>query len=99
MIQTQSPKQYNLDERTKQFAKDCRLLIVSIKKSISVMEDCKQLARSSGSIAANYIEASESLGKKDFVFRIKICRKEAKESKLWLELINQEENKELIDEA
>jgi four helix bundle protein len=52
------------------------------------MEDGKQLIRSSGSVAANYIEANEALSKKDFVMRIKICRKEAKESSLWLRLLD-----------
>ena len=46
----------------------------------------KQLVRSSGSVAANYIEANESMSKKDFVHKVKICRKEAKESRLWLRL-------------
>jgi four helix bundle protein len=41
----------------------------------------------SGSVGANYIEANEALSKKDFVMRIKICRKEAKESAYWLQLI------------
>jgi four helix bundle protein len=43
--------------------------------------------RSAGSAGANYIEANESLSKKDFLMRIKICRKEAKESAFWLRLI------------
>lgn len=53
----------------------------------------KQLIRSSGSQAANYIEANESMSKKDFIYRIKICRKEAKETSLWLRLcfINNQE--------
>lgn len=38
-------------------------------------------------MGANYIEANESLSKKDFVLRIKICRKEAKESRYWLRLL------------
>ncbi len=45
------------------------------------------MIRSSGSVGANYIEANESLGKKDFLMRIKICRKEAKESGYWLNLL------------
>ena len=57
-----------------------------MSKSVSSFEYGKQLIRSSGSVAANYIEANESLSKKDFYHRIKICRKEAKESKLWLNL-------------
>ena len=59
-----------------------------LPKSISNIEDGKQLVRSSGSIGANYIEANESLSKKDFVYRIRICRKEAKETRYWLNLLN-----------
>jgi four helix bundle protein len=43
--------------------------------------------RSSGSVGANYIEANESLSKKDFILHIKICRKESKESRYWLQLM------------
>ena len=53
------------------------------------MEDAKQLIRASGSIGANYIEANEAFSKKDFVFRVKICRKEAKESVYRLKLIKE----------
>ena len=42
--------------------------------------------RSAGSVGANYIEADEALSKKDFLMRVKICRKEAKESRYWLHL-------------
>lgn len=80
-------KTYDLEERTYQFAKACRLLIYRLPKSISNIEDGKQLVKSSGSVAANYIEANEKLGDKDFKFRLKISRKEAKESILWLRLI------------
>ena len=58
-----------------------------IPKEFSNLDDCKQLIRSSGSIGANYIEANEALSKKDFIMRIKICRKESKESRYWLRLI------------
>ena len=80
-------KIYDLEERTYLFAKDCRLLIVKLPKTISNIEDGKQLVRSSGSVAANYIESNEKLGDKDFKFRLKIARKEAKESVLWLKLL------------
>lgn len=80
-------KIYDLEERTYMFAKNCRLLIQSLPKNLSNMEDGKQLIRSSGSIAANYIEANEKLGDKDFKFRLKIARKEAKETLLWLNLL------------
>jgi four helix bundle protein len=71
---------YNLEERTFEFARDCRLFLKKLSKSISNIEDAKQLVRSSGSIGANYIEANEKLGEKDLLFRLKISRKEAKES-------------------
>ncbi len=81
-------KPYDLEERTYKFASNCRNLIKKTKKTIANIEDCKQLARSSGSVPANYIEANESLSKKDFAMRIKICRKESKESSLWLSLLD-----------
>ena len=75
-----SKKIYDLEERTFIFAKECRFLLKKLPKTIQIFEDGKQLVRSSGSVGANYIEANESLSKKDFCYRIKICRKEAKES-------------------
>lgn len=90
-------KQYDLEERTFKFAQKCRVFIRQLTSSISSREDAKQLARSSGSIAANYIEANESLSKKDFVMCMKISRKEAKETILWLRLLKAPD--ELINEA
>jgi len=103
MIKIQNSKQYDLEERTFQFAKRCRNYVKRLPRTISNIEYAKQLSRSSGSVAANYIEANESLSKKDFVMRIKICRKEAKESRLWLKLAetrekNQKEQEDLIKE-
>lgn len=80
------------------FAKDCRTLVRSLPKTVSTIEDGKQLDRSSGSVAANYIEANEALSKKDFAMRIKISRKEAKESRLWLRLLVTDSNAELEGE-
>jgi four helix bundle protein len=68
------------------------------------VEYYKQLIRSSGSAAANFIEANEGFSRNDFSHRIKICRKEAKESRLWLRLLDTNEQSEarrtsLIQEA
>jgi four helix bundle protein len=95
---------YDLEERTFIFARDCRLCVQSLKKTISNIEDGRQLIKASGSIGANYIEANEKLGDKDFIFRLKIARKEAKESRYWLRLLyalNNDVNtlKDLLDEA
>ena len=79
---------FNLEERTYRFAKNIRDFIKSLDKKFENIDDYKQLLRSSGSIGANYIEANESLSKKDFLMRMKISRKEAKETIYWLKLIN-----------
>jgi four helix bundle protein len=86
---------YNLEARTFEFAKKVRSFIKKIPKTISNIEDAKQLTRSSGSVGANYIEANESLSKKDFLMRAKISRKEAKESRYWLKLIDTQDKDEL----
>ena len=78
--------QYDLEERTLKFAKEVIEFVKTLPKTIANAEIAKQVTRSSGSIGANYIEANESLSKKDFVMRIKICRKESKESIYWLKL-------------
>lgn len=80
---------YDLEERTFQYARNVRIFIKKLPDTISNVEDIKQLVRSSASIGANYIEANEALSKKDFIMRIKISRKEAKESVYWLRIIKE----------
>ena len=97
-------KQYDLEDRTQQFAVDVSAFVRGLNLDIANQQDIKQVVRSSGSVAANYIEANESLSKKDFIYRAKICRKEAKESKLWLAFIDENESqqgvkKKLINES
>lgn len=85
------------EERTFKFAKKVRDLVKKTPKTMSNLEYGKQLIRSSSSVGANYIEANESLSKKDFFMRIKICRKESKENIFWLKLLelkNEAEEKE-----
>jgi four helix bundle protein len=102
---TQSTNKYReLEERTKLFAKKCRDYVQKLPKTISNIEYGKQLIRSSGSQAANYLEANEALSKKDFIHKIRICRKELKESGLWIELTQptdtqREEQKTLLNEG
>ena len=55
--------------------------------TVANLEDSKQLIRASGSVGANYIEANDSLGNKDFLMHMRISRKEAKESRFWLRLL------------
>ena len=83
-----SDKHYDLEEGTLKFARQVRALVTKLPKTAGNLKDGDQSIRSSGSVGANYIEANESLGGKDFVFRIKICKKESKESRFWLKLID-----------
>jgi four helix bundle protein len=99
------PKGYDLEERTLRFAEEVIRFVNVLPRSLSNIEVAKQVVRSSGSVGANYIEANEALGKKDFKMRIKICRKEAKESAYWVKLVEVDDKEtvqtrqQLIDEA
>src|SRR5438876_7125537 len=99
-------KEYDLEERTFLFAKRVRAFVKRLPRTICNVEDVKQLVRASGSIGANYIEANESLGKKDFLMHIKISRKESKESRFHARLVDtngdldlERERSELIQES
>ena len=104
MSHNENSKRYDLEERTFEFVKASRAFVKQLPRTISNIEDVKQFIRASGSIGANYIEANEAIGKKDFVMKIKICRREAKESRYWLRLIDtngklEGDRARLLDEA
>jgi len=105
MTEVKNSKQYDLEERTLRFAKNVLEFVGILHKSMANIEIMKQVIRSSGSVGANYIEANEALSKKDFAMRVKICRKEAKESRYWLRLIEvrgedvEKSRQSLINEA
>jgi four helix bundle protein len=99
-------KLYDLEERTFLFAYNVRSFIKRIQNSRANSEDAKQLIRSSASVAANYIEANDAFSKKEFIYRIKICKKESKESILFLRLLDlsktsalEDHRRVLIDES
>jgi four helix bundle protein len=77
-------RKYDLEGRTEKFSLHVRNFCIKLKKDLINVEYIKQLIRAAGSVAANYLEANENLGEKDLKMRIKICRKESKESQLWL---------------
>jgi four helix bundle protein len=81
-------KPRDLEDRTFLFAESVRAFVKQLPRTVSNTEDVRQLVRASGSVAANWIEADEALSKKDFLVRVKICRKEAKESRLFLRLVD-----------
>lgn len=86
MRQFQQTKKYDLQERTFLFAKHAMSYTKTLTKTAIHIEIARQLIRSSGSVGANAIEAIESLGQKDALLHLRICRKEAKESTYWLKL-------------
>ena len=88
MTKNKKSKQYDLEDRTLEFAKRVRKFVKKLPRTLANQEDGRQLIKASGSVGANYIEANESLSKKDFRMRVKISRKEVKESRYWLRLID-----------
>ena len=88
MTKTPRDHQYDLEDRTYEFARRIRAFVKGLPCTICNTEDVKQVVRSSGSVGANYIEANEALSKKDFRMRIRISRKESKETRYWLRLLD-----------
>ena len=96
---------FDLEERTTKFA--CKVIHLCRALERGPINDrlIGQIVGSSGSIGANYREANDSLGKKDFIRCLKIARREAKETYHWLKLLieaNPNKRKELqglIDEV
>ena len=99
-----SEKVYDLEERTYLFAREVRAFVKKLEKTITNVDDIRQLGRSSGSVAANYIEVNENLGAKDLLMKVRTCKREAKESVLWLKLLdvqkeNEKTRQKLLTEA
>lgn len=99
MTENPNKSPYDLEERTYNFARDVALFCKKLSKTETNIIYSRQVIRSSGSTGANYIEANECLGQKDFKMKIKICRKEAKESAYWLRLIIATNDESLKKEA
>jgi four helix bundle protein len=98
MTETSQRGRFDLKERTYEFARRVRIFVRRLPRTICNMEDAKQVVRSSGSIGANYIEANAALGRRDFRRRIRISRKESKETRYWLRLLDIQADAELNNE-
>jgi len=90
-------KKYDLEERTTDFGKAVVKVCLKLSKGPINNRLIDQVIGSSGSIGANYREANDSLGKKDFIQHLKIARRESKEAQHWLELL-MEANQDKKDE-
>jgi four helix bundle protein len=95
MTKTSGQGTYDLEDRTYEFARRVRAFVKRLPHTVCNAEEVKQVVRSSGSVGANYIEANEALSKKDFRMRIRISRKESKETRYWLRLLDTREDAEL----
>lgn len=91
-------KIYDLEERTARFAERVRDFCLKLPKNIVNNEYISQLVRAAGSVGANYIEANECIGTKDFSMKIKTCRRESKESAYWLRLVITDGTQEMENE-
>tara|TARA_Y100000310_G_C20269463_1_gene617331 strand:- start:145 stop:546 length:402 start_codon:yes stop_codon:yes gene_type:complete len=80
-------KIYDLEERTTKFSNDIIKFAKTILITIINKPLISQLVRSATSVGANYCEADEAESKRDFVHKIRICKKEIKETKYWLRVI------------
>ncbi len=87
MTEIQKTKRYDLEDRTLEFGKRVLRLSKALPKNTINFKLIDQFVRSGTSMGANYREANETETKKDFKFRMRICRKEGKETIYWINLI------------
>jgi len=89
-------KRFDLEDRTLKFAQEVHRYARLLPKDVANLETARQLVRAAGSVGANYIEANDSLSRKDFVIRIKIAKKECKEARYWITLTEPQEGNEVL---
>ncbi len=87
-------KPYDLEERTLEFSREIIRLPKILPRNTVNQVLVSQLVRSGTSVGANYREANETDTKRDFKNRVRISKKEAKETIYWLRLVS-EANPEL----
>jgi four helix bundle protein len=92
-------KPFDLLDRTRLFAKEVQAFVGTLTRSPANVNSISQLIRSSSSVAANYLEAVDNLGKRDFLMKLRVARREARESDLWLDLLQCSEGQEFTIQA
>lgn len=80
-------KKYDLGERTAKLGESIIEFAQSIPETPVSRPLISQIVRSGTSVGANYMEADAAESKKDFLHKIGICKKEAKETMHWLRMI------------
>ena len=87
--QKNNKRAFDLEDRTTQFAIEVVRLCRKLPRDPINNRLTGQAVGSAGSIGANYREANDALGEKDFILRLKISRRESKETIHWLILIRE----------
>lgn len=78
---------YDLEERTAKFGENIIKFVKKVSKNVTTIPLISQLVKAGTSVGANYCEADDAESKKDFIHKIRICKKEARETKHWLRMI------------
>jgi four helix bundle protein len=77
---------YNIYERVFQFAVRVVRFVRTFPRTLDAVEVGRQLVRSATSVGANLEEADGATTRRDFLYRLSLCRKEARETRFWLRL-------------
>ena len=83
----EKPRKYDLEDRTTRFAEAIIEFAKVIRTNAITEPLIKQLVRSGTSIGANYVEADDASSRKEFRYRIGICKRESRETKYWLRMV------------
>src|ERR1700722_18195765 len=86
-IAGEGDRKYDLEERAARLGEAVIAFAKKIPKSVVTLPLISQIVRSGTSVGANYCEADDAVSKKDFKNKIGTCRKESRETKLWLRMI------------
>jgi four helix bundle protein len=96
-VQSTNLKIFDLEERTAIFGENVIRFVKDIKINPITKPLIEQIIRSATSIGANYMEADACNSKKDFINKLVISKKEAKETMHWLRMISVADVDSLIE--
>jgi four helix bundle protein len=84
---TRSEQRYDLEERTAKFGESVIALAKTIPVNLVTTSLIPQLVRAATAVGANFCEADDAGSKKEFMYRVSLCKRESRETKHWLRMI------------
>jgi four helix bundle protein len=78
---------FDIKERTFLFGVRIVRLVGRLPKTVAGIEIGRQIIRSGTSVGANVEEADAAESRRDFIHKMSIARKEARETRFWLRVI------------